>query len=107
MTVFQRHSCNWFATISTSIKNLTNLKNKNVIKLGSKEMSLNKKNFINSFNRMMSSYKDRNLLSKNSVNLVDKKGSREYKYFKIFILRGFLFVFKDHKYLYFYYNLNV
>ena len=24
---------------------------------------------------MMSSYKDRNLLSKNSVNLVDKKGS--------------------------------
>ena len=57
------------------LKTLTNLKNKNVIKLGSKEMSLNKKNFINSFNRMMSSYKDRNLLSKNSLNLIDKKGS--------------------------------
>ena len=57
------------------LKTLTNLKNKNVIKLGSKEMSLNKKNFINLFNRMMSSFEDRNFLSKNSINLIDKKGS--------------------------------
>jgi spore coat polysaccharide biosynthesis predicted glycosyltransferase SpsG len=57
------------------LKTLINLKNKNVIKLGSKKMSLNKKNFINLFNRMISSFEDRDFLSKNSINLIDKKGS--------------------------------
>ena len=56
------------------LKTLTNLKNKNVIKLGSRGMSLNKKKFINLFNRMILSSEDRNFLSKNSLNLIDKKG---------------------------------
>ena len=58
------------------LKTLTNLENKNVIKLGSKGMSLNKKKFINSFYKMISSFEDRNFLSKNSINLIDKKGSK-------------------------------
>ena len=57
------------------LKTLINLENKNVIKLGSKGMILNKKYFINLFNRIISSFEDRNLLSKNSINLIDKKGS--------------------------------
>lgn len=57
------------------LKTLTNLKNKNVIKLGSTGMSLNKKKFISLFNRMISSFEDRDFLSKNSINLIDKKGS--------------------------------
>jgi len=57
------------------LKTLKNLENKKIIKLGSKGMRLDKKNFINLFNRMISSFEDRNFLSKNSITLIDKKGS--------------------------------
>lgn len=57
------------------LKTLKNLENKKIIKLGSKGMRLDKKNFINLFNKMISSFEDRNFLSKNSINLIDKKGS--------------------------------
>ena len=57
------------------LKTLINLENKNVIKLGSLRMKLDKENFINLFNKMIISFEDRAFLSKNSIDLVDRKGS--------------------------------
>ena len=57
------------------LKTVINLENKNVIKLGSLRMKLDKENFINLFNKMIISFEDRAFLSKNSIDLVDRKGS--------------------------------
>ena len=57
------------------LKTLINLERKNVIKLGSLGMKLDKENFINLINKMITSLEDRVFLSKNSKKLFDKKGS--------------------------------
>ena len=57
------------------LKTLINLEKKNVIKLGSLRMKLDRENFINLFNKMIISFEDRIFLSKNSIDLVDRKGS--------------------------------
>lgn len=57
------------------LKTLINLESKRVIKLGSLGMRLDKKNFINLFNKMIISFEDRIFLSKNSIKLFDRKGS--------------------------------
>ena len=57
------------------LKTLLGLESKNAIKLGSLGMALNKKNFIEIYNKIILSFEDRVFLSKNSINLIDRKGS--------------------------------
>ena len=57
------------------LKTLIRLKNKNIIKLGSLGMKLDKEKFVNVFNKTITSSENRSLLSKNSLKLLDRKGS--------------------------------
>ena len=57
------------------LKTLIRLKNKNIIKLGSLGMKLDKEKFVNLFNKMIASFENRSFLSKNSLKLFDRKGS--------------------------------
>lgn len=57
------------------LKTLLNLERQNVIKLGSLGMTLNEKNFIDIYNKVILSFNERVFLSKNSTNLIDRKGS--------------------------------
>tara|TARA_E500000178_G_scaffold333444_1_gene368443 strand:+ start:3241 stop:4293 length:1053 start_codon:yes stop_codon:yes gene_type:complete len=56
------------------LKTLLNLESNKVIKLGSLGMSLNEKNFMDIYNKIILSFEDRVFLSKNSINLIDRKG---------------------------------